>query len=54
MKALVLEEKDRLALRDIALEEKLGPRDVRISLRTSASAAATCTTTPTAASARSW
>ena len=33
MKALVLEEKDRLALRDIALEEKLGPRDVRITLR---------------------
>src|ERR1044072_811158 len=33
MKALVLEEKDRLALRDVALEEKLGPRDVRISLR---------------------
>ncbi len=34
VKALVLEEKQRLALRDIAVEEPLGPRDVRIALRT--------------------
>src|SRR5919109_741817 len=33
MKAVILERKDELALRDIALEEKLGPRDVRIGLR---------------------
>ena len=33
MKALVLERKDELALRDIAIEEPLGPHDVRIALR---------------------
>jgi len=34
MKALVLERKDELALRDFPVEEKLGPRDVRIAPRT--------------------
>jgi D-xylulose reductase len=34
MKALVLERKDELTLRDYPLEETLGPRDVRIALRT--------------------
>jgi D-xylulose reductase len=34
MEALVLEKKDELALRNIAIEEPLGPRDVRIGLRT--------------------
>ena len=34
VKALVLEEKDRLSLRDIPIEESLGRRDVRIALRT--------------------
>jgi D-xylulose reductase len=34
MEALVLERKDELSLRDIALDEPLGPRDVRIALRT--------------------
>jgi D-xylulose reductase len=34
MKALVLERKDELSLRDIPIEETLGPRDVRIALRT--------------------
>jgi D-xylulose reductase len=34
VKALVLEEKQRLSLRDIKLEEPLGRRDVRIALRT--------------------
>ncbi|WP_262267932.1 NAD(P)-dependent alcohol dehydrogenase [Microvirga yunnanensis] len=34
MEALVLERKDELHLRDFALEETLGPRDVRIALRT--------------------
>jgi D-xylulose reductase len=34
MKALVLERKDELSLRDILIEETLGPRDVRIALRT--------------------
>lgn len=34
MKALVLERKDELSLRDILVEEALGPRDVRIALRT--------------------
>lgn len=34
MKALVLEAKKKLSMRDIALEERLGPRDVRIALRT--------------------
>ena len=33
MKALVLERKDELNLRDIAIEEPLGPHDVRIALR---------------------
>src|SRR5918998_3271389 len=33
MKALVLERKDELALRDFPVEEKLGPRDVRIAPR---------------------
>ena len=33
MKALVLERKDELSLRDIPVDEKLGPRDVRIALR---------------------
>jgi D-xylulose reductase len=33
MEALVLERKDKLSLRDIAIEETLGPRDVRIALR---------------------
>ncbi|MCL4828238.1 MAG: NAD(P)-dependent alcohol dehydrogenase [Caldilinea sp.] len=34
MEALVLEKKDVLNLRDIALDETLGPHDVRIALRT--------------------
>lgn len=34
MEALVLERKDELSMRDIALDEPLGPRDVRIALRT--------------------
>ena len=34
MKALVLEAKKRLSMRDITLEERLGPRDVKIALRT--------------------
>jgi D-xylulose reductase len=34
VKALVLEEKQRLSLRDIKVEEPLGPRDVRVALRT--------------------
>ncbi|HYM99511.1 MAG TPA: NAD(P)-dependent alcohol dehydrogenase [Aestuariivirgaceae bacterium] len=34
VKALVLEEKQRLSLRDIKLDEPLGRRDVRIALRT--------------------
>jgi D-xylulose reductase len=33
MEALVLERKDELSLRDIAVDEPLGPRDVRIALR---------------------
>jgi D-xylulose reductase len=33
MKALVLEEKHKLSLRDIPVEEPLGPHDVRIALR---------------------
>jgi D-xylulose reductase len=33
MKALVLEEKGRLSLRDIAIDESMGPHDVRIALR---------------------
>lgn len=33
MDALVLERKDELSLRDIHVEEELGPRDVRIALR---------------------
>jgi len=33
MKALVLEEKGKLSLRDYAVEEQLGPRDVRIQLK---------------------
>jgi D-xylulose reductase len=33
MKALVLEAKKKLSMRDIALEERLGPRDVKIALR---------------------
>lgn len=34
MQALVLEEKGRLSLRDIHVDEPLGPRDVRVRLRT--------------------
>jgi len=34
MEALVLERKDELSLRDISIDETLGPRDVRIALRT--------------------
>ena len=34
MQALVLERKDELNLRDFAVKEELGPRDVRIALRT--------------------
>ena len=34
MKALVLERKDEISLRDFPVEEKIGPRDVRIALRT--------------------
>jgi hypothetical protein len=34
MKALVLEGKDELNLRDFPVEEMLGPRDVRIALKT--------------------
>ena len=33
VKAVVLEERDKLSLRDIKVEEKLGRRDVRIGLR---------------------
>ena len=33
VKAVVLEERDKLSLRDIPVEEKLGRRDVRIALR---------------------
>ena len=33
VKAVVLEERDKLSLRDIKIEEKLGRRDVRIGLR---------------------
>ena len=33
MEALVLERKDQLSMRDIRVEEDLGPRDVRIALR---------------------
>ena len=33
MEALVLERKDELSMRDIHVEEELGPRDVRIALR---------------------
>src|SRR4051812_8631466 len=34
MQALVLERKDEIRLRNFPVEEKLGPRDVRIALRT--------------------
>src|SRR6187549_2334613 len=34
MKSLVLERKNELTLRDFPVEEKVGPRDVRIALRT--------------------
>jgi D-xylulose reductase len=34
MQALVLERKDEINLRDFAVEEELGPRDVRVALRT--------------------
>ena len=34
MEALVLERKDELSLRDFPVEEALGPRDVRIAIRT--------------------
>jgi len=34
VKALVLEEKERLSLRDISVDETLGPRDVRVALKT--------------------
>ena len=34
MEALVLERKDEISLRPFVIEEKLGPRDVRIALRT--------------------
>src|SRR5919112_3875256 len=34
MKALVLERKDEIRMRDFPVEEALGPRDVRIALRT--------------------
>jgi len=34
MEALVLEAKNRLSMRDIAIEEHMGPRDVKIALRT--------------------
>ena len=34
MDALVLESVERLAIRDFPIEERLGPRDVRIALRT--------------------
>ena len=34
VKALVLEAKDRLTLRDIEVDEPLGRRDVRIAMRT--------------------
>ena len=34
MKALVLERKDEIRLRDFPVDERLGPRDVRIALRT--------------------
>ena len=33
MKALVLEEKHKLSLRDFSIDEPLGPHDVRIALR---------------------
>ncbi|MEM6462560.1 MAG: NAD(P)-dependent alcohol dehydrogenase [Pseudomonadota bacterium] len=34
MEALVLEEKEKIALRDVNIDESLGPHDVRIDLRT--------------------
>src|SRR3954454_19896286 len=34
MQALVLERKDEINLRDFPVDEKLGPRDVRVALRT--------------------
>ena len=34
MQALVLEKKDELTLRDIALDEPMGPHDVRIAIHT--------------------
>ncbi len=43
MKALVPERKDEPTLRDFPVEDKLGPRDVRVALRT-IGARSTCTT----------
>jgi D-xylulose reductase len=34
MQALVLERKDEINLRDFPVEQRLGPRDVRVALRT--------------------
>ena len=34
MQALVLERKDELSLRDYPVDETLGPRDVRVALKT--------------------
>ena len=50
VKAVVLEEKDKLSLRDIEVDLYTPADGARA---TSASAAATCTTTPTARSAHS-
>lgn len=44
MEALVLERKDELSMRDIRVEEELGPRDVRIALRRVGVCGSTCTT----------
>ena len=46
VKALVLEEKLKLNLRDIDVPEALGPRDVRIEMKTVGCAGATCTIIP--------
>lgn len=42
MKALVLKEKGKLAIIDMAFDEKTGPDDVRIKMHTVGSVEATC------------
>ena len=55
MQALVLERARRLALRDIAVPERLGPRDVRVAIHTVGICGSDVSTiTATAASGRSW